>query len=670
MRDDCRSFPQLLANHERFVDSTRSGLVVMLAALSVFLTVLMPACSRSSAHDTTAYIRLNQVGYESGLPMRAYLMTETAQTGARFTIKKSDGEVVFSGAVGVPGGVWGKYKVYPMDFTTATAGTYTLSASGSTQAPSSRFRVDTAAQLYSLPLSNALQFFQKQRDGNDYIPSALRTASAHLNDRRANVYAPPEFSWFGRIKGDLAPTGAVVDASGGWWDAGDYLKFVQTTSYAEALMLVGIRDFPHQMGSDSSMSNFMKEAKFGLDWLQRMWNDDSATLYYQVGIGSGNFGFENDHSIWRLPQEDDTFGDTQRKYRYIRNRPVLIAARAGSKISPNLAGRLAAEFALCFTVYRTNDPAYANRCLLAAEHIFDLADTTPTGELLTTSPHDFYEESEWRDDMELGATELYLATCSPSLPEGLPHRDPAFYLKAAAEWASAYVHGGKGAGEILGLADVAGLSHFELYRAMALAGNPTGLAVTPAELLGDMKRNLDNAVAAGSKDPFGFGSSWGAGDTPTHGAALAVMASEYDYLTHSREYDAYSRGWSDNILGANAWGTSFIVGDGSTFPRCIHHQVANLLGSNNVPTPILAGAVVEGPIEKADSGAPRGVKACPPNGEDAFSQFDGNGAVYRDNVEFYSTAEPAIDLTAPSFLMFAWRMAGEPVELQPGKSTR
>jgi glycosyl hydrolase family 9 len=270
------------------------------------------------------------------------------------------------------------------------------------------------------------------------------------------------FPGSGASKGDLTPTGTVVDASGGWWDAGDYLKFVQTTSYAEALMLVGIRDFPHQMGSDSSISNFVKEANFGLDWLQRMWNDDSAALYYQVGIGSGNFGFENDHSIWRLPQEDDSFGDTQSKYRYIRHRPVLIAAPAGSKISPNLSGRLAADFALCFTVYRTSDPAYAK----------------------------------------------------------------------------------------------------------------------------------------------------------------------------------------------------------STFPRCIHHQVANLLGSHNPPTPILAGALVEGPIEKADSGAPRGVKACPPNGEDAFSQFDGNGAMYRDNVESYSTAEPAIDLTAPSFLMFAWRIVGKPAELQ------
>ena len=53
----------------------------------------------------------------------------------------------------------------------------------------------------------------------------------------------------------------------------------------------------------------------------------------------------------------------------------------------------------------------------------------------------------------------------------------------------------------------------------------------------------------------------------------------YDHLTESKTYDSYTRGWIANILGANAWGTSFIVGDGTVFPRCIHHQVANLLGS-------------------------------------------------------------------------------------------
>jgi endoglucanase len=640
--------------------STRSRLASLLAVVSFVTTALTPGCSRSSAH-TNACIRVNQVGYESGLPMRAYLMADQGRAGAEFTIQRSDGTKMFSGAVGTSTGAWGKYTVYPLDFSTAVPGSYTLNLSGTIRAASPSFKVDTAKELYSVPLSNALRFYQNQRDGKDYIPSALRTAPAHLNDQHGKVFRPPEFSSGGRIKGDLVPVGAVVDASGGWWDAGDYLKFVHTASYVEALMLIGVRDFPREMGgSSTTTSGFEQEAKFGLDWLQRMWNDDTATLYYQVGIGSGISGFENDHSIWRLPEQDDSLGGNDSKYRYIRDRPVFMAGPPRSKISPNLAGRLAADFALGSMVYRISDPAYANRCLLIAEHIYDLADTSPGSELLTTSPHDFYGESEWHDDMELGATELYLATRGQNVPEGLPHRDPALYLKAATEWASAYLQSEKDTGHILGLGDVGVLSHFELYRAIALAGSPVGLAIAPADLLQDMKKKLDIAVAVAGKDPFGFGVAWGAGDTPTHGAALAVMANAYDSLTKSGTYDSYTRGWIANILGANAWGTSFIVGDGSIFPRCIHHQVANLLGSNDPPTPILAGAVVEGPIKDPESGAPKGAKACPANGKDVLSQFDGNGAKYRDRVEFYATAEPAIDLTAPSFLIFAWRMAGEP----------
>ena len=274
MWNDVRTSRELPNHGEDRVRSKTSRLVQM-AVLSAFLISLMPGCSREAAPSGTAYIRLNQVGYESG-PVRAYLITETAQSGSTFTVKRSNGEAAFSGAVGSSGATWGKYKVYPMDFTILTAGNYALSVSGPQKASSS-FRVDTPVQLYVHPLNNALRFFQDQRDGSDYIPSALRTAPAHLNDQRGSVYRPPEFGWFGRIKGDLVPTGAVVDASGGWWDAGDSLKFVHTASYTEALMLVGMRDFPHQMGSDSSMSNFVQEARFGLDWLQRMWSNNSGT---------------------------------------------------------------------------------------------------------------------------------------------------------------------------------------------------------------------------------------------------------------------------------------------------------------------------------------------------------------------------------------------------------
>jgi hypothetical protein len=73
-------------------------------------------------------------------------------------------------------------------------------------------------------------------------------------------------------------------------------------------MLIGVRDFPNQMGARApAAANFTGEAKFGTDWLQKMWNDTSRTFYYQVGIGNGNAHTVSDHDIWRLPQADDTF---------------------------------------------------------------------------------------------------------------------------------------------------------------------------------------------------------------------------------------------------------------------------------------------------------------------------------------------------------------------------
>jgi len=247
MRNDVRTSRELLNNPEDYQTATKSSLMRTLAVMSVFATFLMSGCSRAAPPAGAAYIRANQLGYEVG-PIRFYLMAGEPPTGSIFTVEKSDGEKFVSGLVGSSCGSWGKYKVCPMDFTVSTAGTYRLSVSGPHEA-SSTFRVDTAAQLFARPLNNALQFFQNQRDGSGYIPSALRTAPAHLNDQRANAHQPPEFGWFGRVKGDLVPTGAVVDGSGGWWDAGDYLKFVHTASYTETLMLVGVRDFPYQMGA-------------------------------------------------------------------------------------------------------------------------------------------------------------------------------------------------------------------------------------------------------------------------------------------------------------------------------------------------------------------------------------------------------------------------------------
>ena len=80
---------------------------------------------------------------------------------------------------------------------------------------------------------------------------------------------------------------------------------------------------------------------------------------------------------------------------------------------------------------------------------------------------------------------------------------------------------------------------------------------------------------------------------------------------------------------------------------------------------MLWGAASEGPGGYISSGTLDNRILCPANGADTFKKFNGNPgafdpsqtAVYQDNVQSFSTTEPAIDLTATSFLMWSWRMA-------------
>jgi endoglucanase len=259
---------------------------------------------------------------------------------------------------------------------------------------------------------------------------------------------------------------------------------------------------------------------------------------------------------------------------------------------------------------------------------------------LTVIPYDFYPETEWRDDMEWGATELALATGSRR------------YLREAARWAHAYIHGPGDAADTLNLYDASALAHVDLVRAIAASRRPSGLAVTRAALLADLRRQLARGLHQGLGDAFGFGFPWAAYDTASHGFGLAVTADLYDRLTHSRRYAAAGGRWLANVLGANAWGVSLAVGDGTRYPDCMQHQVANIVGSLNGSAPILAGAVVEGPNSQVATGLVDGMRRCPAGGGDRYAVFNSR-ALFRDNVQSYPTVEPAADLTATSPLAFA-----------------
>jgi endoglucanase len=623
----------------------------------------------SSGSPPAAVVRVNQVGYPIGAVKLAEVMTHVRGGGGlRWALISRHGcHVVARGSTQTDLGPWS--HAYPAVWAVRFSGVhrpgiYRLAVSGKARAVSPWFAIAPASRLYARPLANSLYFYENERDGPDFIRTPLRTAPGDLNDAHAMTYRAPKVNGNGDFKGSLRPyaTGLRINADGGWWDAGDYLKFTETTSYTVAMMLQGIATFPSRLGAHGGTPvNFRAEAKYGLNFLQRMWNERTRTLYLQVGTGEANNYYYGDHDIWRLPQADDHYHGTNPRYRYIRHPPVFRAGKPGAPISPNLAGRLAADFALCYRVFRSSDPAYAVRCLRSAETVYALAGTHWHGKLQTVLPWDFYPEATWRDDMMLGATELALALRSSghtALSAGLRVRSAGRYLADAASWARQWMGSTASGQDTLNLYDVSALADYELYRAMGPSHRR--LAVSRAELLGNLRGQLHHAIRIGAGNPFGFGFAWDQWDTTAHGLGLTVMAGEYDALTASHAYAGWGERWLDDVLGTNAWGVSLIVGDGTVFPDCMQHQVTNLAGSHNGKPPILAGAVVEGPNSFAAVGSVPNMRPCSRNapGNVPYKVFRGHKAVFRDNVQSYSTVEPAIDLTALSPMAFAWQSGG------------
>jgi hypothetical protein len=602
-------------------------------------------------------VRLNQVGYVTGCSKLALVMSQRPLGAAAFTVVDATGQhALVRGALGPSRGSWNatwRY-VYPLDFSALhNAGRFTIEVAGA----SAPVVVDPALVLYRRLTGNALRFFQAQRDGAGVIPGALGRRPSHLRDAHAAVYQQPTYSDL-MLLGGLTPAGGFVDASGGWFDAGDYLKFVETTSFSEVLQLLTLRDYKQSVAKRAALT---REARFGLQWLMRMWDGRRGVLYYQVGIGDGNGStILGDHDAWRLPEADDRSRARPGQASYfIANRPAFAANRPGGLISPNLAGRLAGAFALCAQVFLETDPGLANSCLNNADAIYARADTHPA-QLLSTSPHAYYGDTQWFDDMELGAVELYLGARALGGDDGTRANR---YLNQAGQWANAYASSAADGQDTLNLYDVSALAHYDLVRVLrdpavvlALQRVPSvNVATDQRSLLKDISDQLSLGTRVGMGDPFRLSNVAGNTDTVQHALGVVIEANLYDQLSKTSTFDSLAATQLDWLLGDNPWGSSFVVGAGTQFPHCLADQVANLSGSLDGRPPLLLGATVNGPVDPATllgRGAPDGFRRCPSAGGNPYATFDTPRIAYLDDVTSATTSEPSIDSAALSLLAF------------------
>jgi hypothetical protein len=577
-------------------------------------------------------IRVNQLGYSGAAGAAAYLMTSEAAVGTRFEVVDQRGRRVLTGQAGPDTGSWNAtyQHVYRLDLSKLRRpGSYRVQVAGVPASPV--FEVGSEQRLLEGTKDKGVDFFTEQRDGANVVAGSLDRKPAHLTDRAAAVYDWPTFAGpdTDQTVGELRRIGGPVDVEGGWYDAGDYLKFTHIAAYSDSLLWASARD------GRRPDRKLLTEARHGLDWLDKMWDERSKTLYIQVGVGTGNVEqtFVGDHDIWRLPEDDDH--DNAPGHQFIKNRPVFRAAAPGQPISPNLAGRTAAAFALAAQVEARTSPARARRHLETAAAIFAQAKTTNVEQLVTSLPFAFYPESHWRDDLELGAAELALAAQKL--------RDPRArgWLKAAQYWAGEYRKHEAG-GDTLNLYDVSALAHADLIRA---ARADRRVPVDVKALESDLAAQLEIGVKRAASDPFGAGAQYDNFDAVPHSFGLAATARLYRDATGSRRYDAFGAGQLNWNFGANPWGVSFMVGVGENSARCPHHQISNI-----VDRPA-TGAVVNGPnsaglFEDGLGGHLDNMSPCPADGVDRYQQFTGRGARYVDDVRSWQASEPADDFTA------------------------
>ena len=644
--------------------------VAVLAAVPLLVAVSGTA---QAASPVPVAVRVNQVAYPAEGAKVAYAMLPAKVASVAFTVSGSGG-VVFRGTSSADLGGWNsRYRaVYELTFSALRRpGSYRIEVSaGGQSAKSPEFSVGSTGSQYSRLVTNAVRYFTSERDGSDVVHAVLDRKPANLTDERAYVYATPKYDSNDNLLGKFRRIGGPVNVSGGWFDAGGgYEKFAYTASYADGLLEIAQRDFPGQYPT------LGPEASFGLSWLRKLWNPKKKVLYIQVGIGNGNASntIQGDYNFWFLPQAEDKMdvkkgGKPGPTAYYVKYRPVFEAAAPGKKFSPEFAGRFAADFGLAAQLDARTNRAEAEQLLALARGVYAMAKTTHVGKIVTTFPDDYYPGTEWKSDMLWGAAEIALADETLHAPATQVHAD----LDVASRWARAYIAQGHPAGgDTLNLYDNGAIGEGELLRALQhaaprwqahgqQAGDQGKGLITRQALLTDLAAQLrlgESWARRDKSDPFGLGTQLGPSDATPHAFGLYITNALYQQYGGGDQYAAFAQQQLNFTLGANGWGSSFVVGAGTTYPHCMQSEIANLAGSLNGKGDIQLGAVTDGPSSPSNFvglGTVTGMKACSAG---RYGPFNTKSARYEDNVVSWPSVEPADDYTANSLLAFAFAAA-------------
>ncbi|CAO2175113.1 unnamed protein product [Urochloa humidicola] len=444
-------------------------------------------------------------------------------------------------------------------------------------------QVAAAGHDYRQALSKSILYFEAQRSGR--LPGGQRVAwraNSGLLDGKANG----------------------VDLVGGYYDAGDNVKFGLPMAFTVTMMSWSVLEYGDQMAAAGELGHAMDAVKWGTDYFIKA-HPEPNVLYGEVGDG------DSDHDCWQRPEDMTT---SRQAYRLDPQNP-------GSE----LAGETAAAMAAASLVFRSSNPGYANQLLQHSKQLFDFADKHRGryDSSITVARNYYASSSGYGDELLWAAAWLYEAT-------GEGH-----YLDYVANNADALGGTGWSINEFGWDVKYPGV---QVLAAMALLRRGNNGA--HADVLRRYKQKADlfacsclgksgSANTNVRRTPGGmiYHQSWNNVQYVT--SASFLLAAYADHLAAAgqaaqcpsgaaqpSELLAFATSQVDYILGSNPRATSYMVGYGAAYPRQAHHRGASIVSVKVDPSfvschagysswyhrqasnpNLLEGAVVGGPDE-------------------------------------------------------------------------
>ena len=409
----------------------------------------------------------------------------------------------------------------------------------------------------------------------NYAEALQKSMFFYEAQRSGPLPANNPVSW----RGDSATTdGADVghDLTGGWFDAGDHVKFGLPMAFSATFLAWGAIANPDGYAKSGQMAQLKDNLRWANDYFIKAHTAPNE-LWVQVGDGTA------DHKWWG-PAE------------------VMTMARPSYKVDAScpgsdVAGETAAAMATASILFKTDDPAYSAKLLTHAKQLYSFADTY-RGKYsdCVTAAADYYKSwSGYQDELVWGAYWLYKAT-----------GDASYLAKAESEY------------DKLGVENQT-TTHsykwtiswddktFAMYPLLAIE---TG----KQKYIDDANRWLDYWTVGvnGQKVTYSPGGeavldSWGSLRYAANTAFVALVYSDWlADATRKARYHDFAVRQINYALGDNPRGSSFVVGFGTNPPKNPHHRTAHGSWLDSIDNPVnsrhvLYGALVGGPSSANDA---------------------------------------------------------------------